>query len=103
MDELKKVAAESLEGAAPKAKSDAVREEIGAMPAPEVAQHAHAAITNLQQSGNVDLAKELEDLVGAAQQNPDGLKRAVIGFVEAHPETIAQFAPKIAAGIIDKL
>ena len=102
-DELKNLAAQKLENAAPQAVSEAVRGEIGQMPPQEVAQHSQAAISNLQQNGNPDLAKELEDLVKAAQSDPDGLKHAVIGFVESHPETLTQFAPNLAQGILGRL
>ena len=102
-DEIKQLAAQKLESAAPADVSGAVREEIGSMPPAEVAQHSQTAINNLQQSGDEDLAHELEDVVRTAQQNPDALKRAVIGFVEAHPQTVTQFAPQLAQGILGRL
>jgi len=101
-DDLKNLAVQKLESAEPTAVSDAVREEIGNLPPAEVAQHSQAAISNLEQS-NPNLAKELQDLVKAGQVNPDALKSAVIGFIEAHPETISQFAPKLAQGILSRL
>jgi hypothetical protein len=67
-----------------------------------VAQLSQAAISNLQQT-NPDLSNELEDLVKTGLVDPDSLKRAVIGFIEAHPETITQFAPKLAQGILSRL
>ncbi len=101
-DEIKREAAEKLQNAEPQAKSEAVRDQIGSLPPAEVAMHAQAAIANLQ-SSNPNLAKELQDLIRAGQVNPDGLKRAVIGFVEAHPETITAFAPKVAKGVSESL
>lgn len=101
-DELKNLAVQKLERADPRAVSDAVRSEIGDLPPAEVAQHSQAAISNLQQT-NPDLAKELEDLVKAGQVNPDALKSAVMSFIEAHPETLTQFAPKLAEGILSRL
>lgn len=101
-DEIKNLAAQKLESVAPDAVSEAVRAEIGDMAPAEVALHSQAAITNLQQT-NPDLCNELEDLLKTGQVNPDALKRVVIGFIEAHPETISQFAPKLAQGILDRL
>ncbi len=101
-DEIKHEAAEKLEQAPRQAKSDAVRDEIGSLPPAEIAMHAQAAIANLR-SSNPNLAAELEDLIRVGQVNPDALKRAVIGFVEIHPETIAEFAPKVAKGVSESL
>ena len=102
-DEIKNVALQKLENAEPATVSEAVRQEIGAMPPAEVALHAQTVVTNLQQNGNTDLAKELSDLVLAAAQDPDALKRALIQFVEAHPDILKQFAPQLAERIFARL
>ncbi|HEV7179116.1 MAG TPA: hypothetical protein VGN11_04560 [Candidatus Baltobacteraceae bacterium] len=102
-EEMKNAAAQKLEASQPQALSDAVRQEIGSLPPGEVAQQSQTAINNLQQSGDENLANELADAVRTAQQNPDALKRAVIGFVEAHPQTVTQFAPSLAEGILGRL
>ena len=101
-DEIKNFAEQKLQNADRNQVSEAVKSEIGALPPAEVAQHSQVAIANLQQT-NPNLSKELEDLVKTGQTNPDALKHAVIGFIEAHPETISQFAPKLAQGVLSRL
>lgn len=102
-DEIKNLAAQKLESAEPQAISDAARQEIGSLPPAEIAQHSQTAIGNLQSSGDENLANELSDVVRTAQADPEALKRAVIGFVQAHPQTVTQFAPSLAQGILARL
>lgn len=102
-DELKGAVESAVADADPGAVSNAARAQVGDMPAAEVAQHAHQATTTLQQQGQPDLAKELADVVQAAQNDPGSLKNGVIGFIEHHPQALAAFAPPFAQGILEKI
>ena len=103
MDELKGLVEQQLDQSGTQNVANAAKDSIGDMPPGEVAQHATTAMTNLNDAGQTDLAKELQDVVQAAQDNPVGLKNAVIGFIEHHPETLAAFAPGLARTILGKL
>ena len=87
----------------PQALSDAAKASIGEMPPGEVSQHAQTAMTNLNDRGQTDLAKELGDLLKSAQDSPVALKNAVIAFIEHHPETLAAFTPELARDILGKV
>lgn len=102
-DEIKGLVEQKLQDSNPEAVMDAARAAIGEMPPGEVSQHAQTAMMNLNDRGETDLAKELADLLKAAQDNPVSLKNAVIAFIEHHPETLASFAPGLARGILEKL
>lgn len=102
-DEIKNMVEQKLQQAGTGNVSSAAKDTIGNMPPGEVAQHAQTAMTNLNENGQPDLAKELSDVVQAAQDNPMGLKNAVIGFVEHHPQSLAAFAPGLARNILDKI
>ena len=102
-NELKGLVEQKLQDSNSEAITEAARESIGDMPPGEVSQHAQTAMTNLNDQGQTDLAKELGDLLKAAQDNPVGLKNAVIAFIEHHPETLAAFAPGLAKDILGKL
>jgi hypothetical protein len=102
-DDIKGLIGQKIEQAGTQNVGAAARDTIGNMPPGEVAQHAQTAMTNLNDQGQPDLAKELQDVVQAAQDNPVGLKNAVIGFVEHHPQAIAAFAPGVAKDILGKI
>ncbi len=102
-DEIKGLVEQKLQDSNPQAVSDAAKASIGEMPPGEVSQHAQTAMTNLNDQGQTDLAKELGDLLKSAQDNPVGLKNAVIAFIEHHPETLASFAPGLAKDILGKI
>lgn len=99
-DELKGFVDKKLENADPKAVAEAARAAIGELPPAAIAQHAQIAMTNLNDRGEIDLAKELADLLKVAGDNPVGLKNAVISFIEHHPETLDAFRPKLAKDIL---
>ncbi len=102
-DELKGLVEQKLQNTDSQAVTDAAKDSIGNMPPGEVSQHAQTAMTNLNEQGQTDLAKELGDLMKAAQDNPVALKNAVIAFIEHHPETLAAFAPGLARDILGKI
>lgn len=102
-DQIKGLVESKLQQAGTQNVGTAARDTIGNMPPGEVAQHAQTAMTNLNAQGQPDLAKELSDVVQAAQDNPGALKNAVIGFVEHHPQAIAAFAPGVAQNILGKI
>ena len=101
-DEIKGLVEQKIDQSGTQGVTQAAKDAIGNMPPGEVSQHAQTAMTNLNDAGQPDLAKELGDLVQAAQDNPVSLKNAVIGFVEHHPGTLANFAPGLARSILDK-
>jgi hypothetical protein len=102
-DDLKGMVEQKIDQAGTQNVGDAAKDAIGNMPPGEVSQHAQTALTNLNDAGQADLAKELGDVVEAAQDNPVALKNAVIGFIEHHPQTLASFAPGLARSILDKI
>lgn len=63
---------------------------IADLPPGEIAKLVQTALERLQQTDE-NLAKELAEALRAGAQDPDGLKRAVMAFIEAHPETLALF------------
>ncbi len=102
-DELKGLVEQKLQNTDPQAVTEAAKASIGDMPPGEVSQHAQTAMTNLNDQGQTDLAKELGDLLKAAQDNPVALKNAVISFIEHHPDALAAFAPGFAKNILGKV
>ncbi|HET9031114.1 MAG TPA: hypothetical protein VFN49_13160 [Candidatus Aquilonibacter sp.] len=102
-NEIKGLVEQKIQEAGTQNVTAAAKDSIGNMPPGEVTQHAQTAVTNLNDQGQGDLAKELQDVMQAAQDNPVGLKNAVIGFVEHHPETLAAFAPGLARDILGKV
>lgn len=83
--------------------NQAAKASIGEMPPGEVSQYARTLMTNLNDRGLTDLAKELGDSLKAAQDNPVAVKNAVIAFVEHHPETLGSSAPGLAKEIRENL
>jgi hypothetical protein len=102
-NELSGLVQGALQKSDPTAVSDAARQQVAEMPPAEVAQHAQTAVSNLQEQGQPDLAKELGDVIQSAQTDPNAVKNAVIAFIEHHPQALAAFAPSFAQGVLAKL
>ena len=102
-NDIKGLVEQKLQQAGQNDVGNAAKDTIGNMPPGEVSQHAQTAMANLNENGQPDLAKELQDVVQAAQDNPVGLKNAVIGFVERNPQSLAAFAPGLTREILGKL
>jgi hypothetical protein len=81
----------------------ATHSSVQQMPADDVKEHAQSAAGNLADNGKPDLANELGDVIQAAQNNPDQLRTAVVGFVEKHPETITSFTDDFKRQVAKKM
>lgn len=102
-DEFKNDVEQKVQSTDPQALTEATKVSIGEKPPGEVSALAQTAMMTLNDQGQTDLAKELGDLLKTAQDNPVGLKNAVIAFIEHHPETLTAFAPRLSKDILKKV
>ena len=61
------------------------------------------AASNLEQSGQSDLAQQATGLIEQLRSNPEGAKAAIVSFVQTNPQVLEHFAPDFAQGILSKL
>jgi len=87
----------------PQAVGDAADQHIGTMDPDELTGHLQTAAGNLRQSGENDLAQQIEGMIQRKQVDPDELKAAAVTLIRENPQIIARFAPPFAQGILSKL
>ncbi len=71
--------------------ADNVQQAVSEMPAAEILKRAQFALQSLQER-DPNLAKELGEMLHSGAHNPEDVKRAIKGFIGAHPEALEAFA-----------
>jgi hypothetical protein len=102
-NELSNLVEQKLQQADPQSVARATSDSVAQMQPNDVSQHVQTAASNLSSQGKPDLANELNDVVSAAQNDPSALRSAVVGFVKAHPESVAAFGNEFKSQIAQKL
>lgn len=90
-------------GADPQAVAQAADQHVSGMDAGELTDHLQTAAGNLRQSGEPDLAQQIESMIEHKQADPEALKTAAVTLIRENPQIIARFAPPFAQGILGKL
>lgn len=68
-----------------------------------VKQHLQTAASNAKQSGNVDLAQQLEAIVSQNASNPQALKDQAVALIAKNPQVLEHFAPEFARDVLSRM
>jgi hypothetical protein len=103
-DAIKNAAQEMTSGKLDSAAvGQAVSDHLDSVSGDQLSDHLQTAASNLQQSGQGDLAGQISQLVQQIGSNPSGAKESIVAFVTNNPAVLQHFSPEFVQGIAAKL
>lgn len=82
---------------------DAAADHVTDADPAELQNHLETAASNLEQSGQSDLAQQASGFIEQLKSNPEGAKAAIVSFIQTNPQVLQHFNPGFAQGILSKL
>ncbi|HZY97431.1 MAG TPA: hypothetical protein VFE35_10030 [Candidatus Cybelea sp.] len=103
-DAIKTVAEQAMSGQLDSsAVGQAVSDHLDTVSNDQLSDHLQTAASNLQASGQNDLAQQVTGLVQQISSNPSGAKDTVVSFIQSNPQVLQHFTPDFAQGIASRL
>jgi hypothetical protein len=70
----------------PQTIEDAAHEHVDSLGANELSGHLHTAASNMTETGEMGLAKQLEEMIQRRQSDPEALKDDAVSFIRSNPQ-----------------